>query len=241
MAVSPPHMYSRAAAASPFTQPVPVVVASTSTLRSKAPVRSSSATASSSSVVSWLADCRPTYTRIGSRAGFPVAAVISMGSGPCETNQRPSEPRVSHLASDAGLPERSGFVGCTAYSVILSLRTLKAELATAKNARVATPLNRVTMSTVSSSAPVAGASVGGTFTHRLSSRASRRTAARSVRYTATTSAPTAKLSAPVRRYAARVVPSMPIRPVISRCQSAESTSMRAATRMQATTTTTFAR
>ena len=49
IAVSPSYMYSSGSIIAGFTQPVPVVVATTSTLRSKAPVRSSSFSASSDS------------------------------------------------------------------------------------------------------------------------------------------------------------------------------------------------
>jgi hypothetical protein len=47
IAVSPPCMYSSASTVVGFTQPVPVVPVTASTSRSKAPVRSSSRTASS--------------------------------------------------------------------------------------------------------------------------------------------------------------------------------------------------
>jgi hypothetical protein len=43
-AVSPPYMYSSGSIIAGFTQPVPVVVATTSTLRLNAPIRSSSLT-----------------------------------------------------------------------------------------------------------------------------------------------------------------------------------------------------
>lgn len=88
--------------------------------------------------------------------------------GPCETNQRPSNPRVSQAARDSGLPERSGRRGCTAYSEVWSLRTLNAELAAAKKAREATPLNRVTTSSTRTRNPAEGASSRGIFTQRLS-------------------------------------------------------------------------
>lgn len=91
---------------------------------------------------------------------------MRLAVGPCETNQRPSNPRVSHFANEVGLPERSGCRGWTAFTEVWSLRTLKAELATAKNACVATPLKIVTASTTSTRNPAAGASSRGTRTHR---------------------------------------------------------------------------
>ena len=59
MAVSPPYMYSSGSTMAGLTQPVPVVVTTTSTFRSKAPVRSSSLTTSAASASIDGADFRP--------------------------------------------------------------------------------------------------------------------------------------------------------------------------------------
>jgi hypothetical protein len=59
-AVSPPYMYSSGSIMAGFSHPVPVVVATTRTLRSNAPVRSSSRTASADSAAIDGADLSPT-------------------------------------------------------------------------------------------------------------------------------------------------------------------------------------
>ena len=110
-AVSPPYMYSSGSIMFGFTQPVPVVVATTRTLRLNAPVRSSSLTASADSASIDGAELRPAYTRTGSIAPVPVNRLIWATLGPHATKVRPCLPSVCHGASDAGPPERSGEVG----------------------------------------------------------------------------------------------------------------------------------
>ena len=81
----------------------------TSTLRSKAPVRSSSRTQHGHpALVVGSAVCSPAYTRIGSLAGLPLSRVSSAACGPVATKLRPWYPRVSHGANDVGLPDLSG-------------------------------------------------------------------------------------------------------------------------------------
>ena len=84
-AVSPLYIISMARAATGLIHPVPVVGTITSSLRSKASVRSSSL--SRPSAVS--AVCNPAYTRMGSRAGVPFTRVSSVASGPPATKLRP--------------------------------------------------------------------------------------------------------------------------------------------------------
>src|ERR1700750_2439653 len=71
IAVSPLYIISSDRAATGLIHPVPVVGTITSTLRSKAPVRSSSLSSTAIRLSSLSAVLRPTYTRIGSLAGFP--------------------------------------------------------------------------------------------------------------------------------------------------------------------------
>ena len=104
-------MVSSARAATGLTHPVPVVGMMTSSLRSKAPVRSSSRTMTSIRPASVSAVCRPAYTRMGSLAGRPFTRTSASRSGPVATKFLPSKPSVSHGANDVGLPERSGSAG----------------------------------------------------------------------------------------------------------------------------------
>ena len=110
-AVSPSYMYSSGSIIAGFTQPVPVVVATTSTLRLNAPVRSSSLTASADSASIDGAELRPAYTLIGSIAGFPVNRLISATVGPPATKVLPCLPSVSQGTSESGPPERIADVG----------------------------------------------------------------------------------------------------------------------------------
>ncbi len=82
-------MVSMARAATGLTHPVPVVGTTTSSLRSNAPVRSSSRITTSMRAESVSAVCSPAYTRIGSFAGLPLTRTRSSMSGPVATKLRP--------------------------------------------------------------------------------------------------------------------------------------------------------
>ena len=123
VAESPPVRYSMEDAVHSSTQPRPVVVINASTPRSKAPVRRSSATTASAT---WSTDRpfdSPAYTRIGSMAGFPVAAAIAAGVDPSATNACPLRPSDRQDSADAGLPDRSGEVGAVRPSGVTPLTT----------------------------------------------------------------------------------------------------------------------
>ena len=87
--MSPPCRYSSELAALGSTQPVPVVVTTPRTSRSKAPVRSST-----------------------SPSG-PWKARSSAGVVAPATKLRPYSPSVTHGTSDAGLPEAVGVASAT--------------------------------------------------------------------------------------------------------------------------------
>ena len=109
--MSPLYIVSIDRAATGLIHPVPVVGTMTSTLRSNAPVRSSSRITTSIRAASVSAVCRPAYTRTGSLAARPLTLVNSSASGPVATKLRPSKPSVSHGANDVGLPDLSGSIG----------------------------------------------------------------------------------------------------------------------------------
>ncbi|CAB4324693.1 unannotated protein [freshwater metagenome] len=118
MALSPSCMYSKAAAETGSTHPVPVTVAITRLRRENAPVRSSSATARSASAAAASStpsstDLMPTYTRIGSStvASAPANPRRSSTVGPPPAKFRPSYPRVSQPTNEPGPPDRSNEVG----------------------------------------------------------------------------------------------------------------------------------
>ena len=80
VATSPPNVLSAPVIAFSSTQPDPVGIATTTTLRSKAPARSISETASATRSSGVAADSSPTYVRTVSR------------SCPPDANARPSRP-----------------------------------------------------------------------------------------------------------------------------------------------------
>ncbi len=172
-AVSPSYMYSSGSIIAGFTQPVPVVVATTSTLRLKAPVRSSSLTTSADSASIDGADLRPAYTLIGSIAGFPVNWPISAAVGPPSTKVLPCLPSVSQGTSDPGPPDRSADVGwVTPAAVPLSVPP-KTELAAASAPRDSSPVpSRRSSTHITSTSTAAAARCG---TKRPTSRAISRT------------------------------------------------------------------
>src|ERR1700761_4925433 len=139
-AVSPLYMYSSGSIIAGFTQPVPVVVATTSTLRPNAPVRSSSLTTSADSAAIDGADSRPAYTLIGSIAGFPVNRLISAPAAPPATKVLPCRPSVSQGASDSGLPERSADAGWVTPAAVPPSTPLNTELAAPSAARDSSPV-----------------------------------------------------------------------------------------------------
>ncbi len=140
IAVSPLYIISSARAATGLIHPVPVVGTITSTLRSKAPVRSSSLSSTAIRLSSVSAVCRPAYTRIGSLAGLPLSRVSSSASGPVATKLRPWNPSVSHGAKDVGLPDRSGCRGCTTPARVVVFCGWNTRFAPARKPRNSTPL-----------------------------------------------------------------------------------------------------
>ena len=195
IAVSPPSMYSSESTAAGSTHPVPVVVTTTSALRSKPPARRSSLTSRSARACTSGADCRPAYTRTGTLAGSPVNSAIWAWVGPRATKLRPCRPRLSHAMSESGLPDRSGAVGRTApASVVVSL-TLNAALDTAMKARKITPLSNPTTSSATAVTAIVRASHRGSRpTVRRSTQpvSRRRTRPSATRPTKTSSATTAR-------------------------------------------------
>ena len=100
---------------------MPVVPATTSSVRSKAPVRSSSLTASAARDAASGAESSPTYTRIGTLASVWLNSVSCATEGPRDTKLRPSMPRLSQDTNDAGEPEDSGSFGWVAPALVLAL------------------------------------------------------------------------------------------------------------------------
>jgi hypothetical protein len=89
IAVSPLYMYSSAPASASLIQPVPVVVATATTLRSSPPVRTSSAAASAAVALMPSAELSPAYARIGSSGVPPLNSRSSSTVGPPDMNTRP--------------------------------------------------------------------------------------------------------------------------------------------------------
>ena len=114
IAVSPLCRYSSASIVWGSSQPDPVVVATTRTLLSNAPVRSSSSTTSAARFSTVRAESSPAYTRTGSLASSPVSDSISAASGPPLTNAAPCRPSVSQAMADPGPAARCSDTGCTA-------------------------------------------------------------------------------------------------------------------------------
>lgn len=180
-AVSPPYMYSSGSIMFGFTQPVPVVVATTRTFRLKAPVRSSSLTASADSAAIEGADFSPAYTRIGSIAVVPVNLPISATVGPLATNVLPCLPSVAHGTSDSGLPDRRAAVGSDIPAAVLLSMFPKKALAAPSTARDSTPVTRNPSTRQTTSTAVAVAARRGMT--RPSGRATSRTSHRMPRPT----------------------------------------------------------
>jgi len=112
VAQSPPVRYSTGWTCHSSTHPEPVAVLTTITARSKAPVRrSSSTTTAAREARSWGSWGMPAYTRIGSSAGRPVTASMSLRRGPRPRKTRPCPPTDSQELRESGEPERSGSWG----------------------------------------------------------------------------------------------------------------------------------
>ena len=180
-AVSPSFMYSSGSIIAGFSQPVPVVVATTSTLRLNAPVRSSSLTTSADSASIDGAELRPAYTRIGSIACVPVNRLISAAVGPPATKVLPCRPSVSHGTSESGPPDRIGDAGwMTPAAVPLSTppnTELAALIAPCDSAPVASSRSSTHTTSTATAAPARSG------TTRPTSRAISRTTARIPRAT----------------------------------------------------------
>ena len=87
--MSPLYIISSDRAATGLIQPVPVVGTITSSLRSNAPVRSSSLTSTVHPLFVGVGGLQAAYTRIGSLAGVPLRRVSSSACGPVATKLRP--------------------------------------------------------------------------------------------------------------------------------------------------------
>ena len=106
VAVFPDCRYSTESTACGSSQPAPVVVATTSTFRSKPPVRSSSRTAVATRSARVPPAATPTYTRIGVIAGLPVSSLIWDAVGPPAMKSAPWRPSWSNSTSEPAPADR---------------------------------------------------------------------------------------------------------------------------------------